>query len=199
MVVGLMRRCSCTATCFEPSVVVGVETRLGQGGGRSGPGVAAQAAAGICRGGRWVRSAPADPGEILQREREHHDCHGLNYFAEILEKLNGIILLIGNLGIDFSPEKVDRGSDNGRNTAAREEIIIWKILDEEEAKVGRSIEQEFQTQVTPRTSASDHSFFRQRKDHSPSPRVAHLRATRGCPRPVRRDHPSSDLTASTKM
>ena len=66
MVVGLMRRCSCTATCFEPSVVVGVETRLGQGGGRSGPGVAVQAAAGICRGGRWVRSAPADPGEILQ-------------------------------------------------------------------------------------------------------------------------------------
>uniref|UniRef100_M8C031 Uncharacterized protein n=1 Tax=Aegilops tauschii TaxID=37682 RepID=M8C031_AEGTA len=87
--------------------------------------------------------------EVLgrNREREHHDCHGLNYFAEILEKLNGIILLIGNLGIDFSPEKVDRGSDNGRNTAAREEIIIWKIVDEEEAKVGRSIEQEFQTQT----------------------------------------------------
>ncbi|XBI08573.1 hypothetical protein VPH35_136283 [Triticum aestivum] len=94
---------------------------------------------------------------------------------------------------------VDRGSDNGRNTAAREDIIIWKIADEEQAEVGRSIEQEFQTQVTPRTSASDYSFFRQRKDHSPSTRVAHLRATRGCPRPVRRDHPSSDLTASTKI
>uniref|UniRef100_M8C952 Uncharacterized protein n=1 Tax=Aegilops tauschii TaxID=37682 RepID=M8C952_AEGTA len=42
---------------------------------------------------------------------------------------------------------VDRGSDNGRDTAAREEIIIWKIADEEEAEVGRLIEQEFQTQT----------------------------------------------------
>ncbi|KAM3255825.1 hypothetical protein ACQJBY_048794 [Aegilops geniculata] len=50
---------------------------------------------------------------------------------------------------------VDRESDNGRDTAAGEEIIIWKIAVEEEDGAGRSIEQEFQTQVTPRTSASE--------------------------------------------
>ncbi|XP_073361758.1 uncharacterized protein [Aegilops tauschii subsp. strangulata] len=44
-----------------------------------------------------------------EREREHRDCHGLNYFAEILEKLNGIILLIGNLGIDFHLKRLIEG------------------------------------------------------------------------------------------
>ena len=42
---------------------------------------------------------------------------------------------------------VDRGSDNGRDIATGEEIIIWKIAVEEEAGAGRSIEQEFHTQV----------------------------------------------------
>lgn len=33
----------------------------------------------------------------------------MNYFAEILEKLNGIILLIGNLGIDFHLKRLIEG------------------------------------------------------------------------------------------
>ncbi|KAI5007185.1 hypothetical protein ZWY2020_047133 [Hordeum vulgare] len=47
------------------------------------------------------------------------------------------------------------GSDNGHNTTAGDEIKIWKIAAEEEAEVGRSIGQEFQTQQTMQRNKSN--------------------------------------------
>ena len=48
-----------------------------------------------------------------------------------------------------------RGFDNGHNTATGEEIKIWKIVTEEEAEAGRSIEQESRTQQTMQRNKSN--------------------------------------------